>query len=680
MNLFGSNDAKGGSNRNQSTNDSDVAEAIADASHALMKFQNSCTGHFCGELHSNASATAQYVFLHTFLGDIPKSRQTAVRSYFHATQGADGGWPLYSGGNGDLSTTVEAYLALRLCGESRSSEVMTKAKSMIHELGGAERARSFTKLHLALLGQCDWRDVPKLPLVLALSPALSRQIACWARICAMPLVIIFAKRPTCNLSSLSSVVSELFLTQTKALQKEERSPATKIARSLSAIGRRCLHPVQVLRAVFIDAALRAAERWVIDHQESTGDFGGIFPGMAYAIIALVALGYPKRHTTIIRALEAIERFAIEEENQFRVQMTVSPVWDTALSIMALTDANRAVTTTEQPSISLSLPTSRGLNQGHAVQSFEVHDNKFPEIVRSVNWLLDRQTTTLGDGTRKRFTDRSGGWSMQFNNSYYPDLDCTAAAVIAIKRARTDDGERGEWALQRGLSWICSKQERDGGFAAFGVHNKLSVFNKLRFADHRAMLDRSCPDVTGRVLQALCEAGCSAEHPTVCRALSYLRQRQEHDGSWFGRWGICYLYGTGQVLAGLGALGLKSDSPEAFRAVLWLESVQNSDGGWGEDPQADRDPAFRGRGASTASQTAWALLGLIAIGRADTPAVARGITWLLEKRQPGSGWEESAYTGAGFPGFVYFRYRLYSAHFPLAALARYQTAMRSGALT
>jgi squalene-hopene/tetraprenyl-beta-curcumene cyclase len=663
-------------------------QAISRAQNALLSLQDPEEGYFWAELEANVSLTAEYVMLHRWLGTHTAAREAEVRAHLLATQGPDGGWPLYHGGPGDLSMTVEAYLALKICGEPADGAPMRRARELVLARGGAGAARVFTLIHLALMGQIGWGDVPAMPAWFVLIPRLKYELSSWARSCFVPLTVLFARKWQHALPA-EHRIDELF------------APGGRVGPARGGgLGRRAfwyldraLRRLDALPVAPLEgAALRAAERWILARQDEPGDWAGIYPAMAYSVMALRALGHPLDHPSIRKGLEAIERFGIREGGTFRVQSCVSPVWDTALSLVALGDAGldpalRAPAAAPPSARWLDrarrwpqpLPVDHRGRNGHCHFEFPVRrDGPHPDLARAARWLLDRQIARPGDWAVKNRRGSPGGWAFEFVNDHYPDVDDTIAVLLALHRVETPFEAKKRGAMDRGLAWVLSMQCRDGGFAAFDVDNDLAILDHMPFADHGAMLDPSCPDITGRVLQLLGELGHGPDHPAAARAIAFLRRRQKEDGSFHGRWGVARVYGTGHALQGLGAMGLGRADPMVDRAVRWLEGAQNADGGWGESVVADVDPSYRGGHPSTASQTAWALLGLVAAGQARSEAARRAAAWLLGAQRPDGGWDEEAFTGTGFPGHFYIRYHLYRLHFPLSALARYRAAIGGAA--
>jgi squalene-hopene/tetraprenyl-beta-curcumene cyclase len=497
---------------------------------------------------------------------------------------------------------------------------MQRARQLILSQGGLTNARVFTKIFLALFGQYDWRGIPVIPPELIFLPRSFYinvyEFSSWSRSVIIPLSILFAKKPLCALPRAYHV-EELFVeppgSARYAMPRRERGLNwetffVSLDKLLKASEK---YASQTLR----EAAMRRAEQWTLEHQDHTGDWGGIMPAMMNSVLALVSLGYGLDSPPVAKGLEAIERFGIETAETFRLQSCVSPVWDTVLSVTALADT--------------------GLPRTH------------PDLRRAVQWVVSKQVLREGDWKVKNRRGQPGGWAFEFNNDFYPDNDDTAAVLIALYKAGLPDEEKGE-VLQRGLKWLLSMQCDDGGWGAFDVNNNKAILNKIPFADLESMLDPSTSDLTGRALELLGLIGFPRTHPIVARALRFVQNDQEPDGSWYGRWGVNYIYGTCHVLCGLRAVGEPMDQPYIRRAVQWLLLHQNADGGWGESCRSYEDPAHRGIGASTASQTAWALMGLLAAGAVRHEAVRRGVQFLLQTQTAEGTWDEPEFTGTGFP--------------------------------
>ena len=618
------------------------------SSQAYILSQQHPDGHWVGELESNTTLTSEYILFCHFVGCVDERRQAKCVQYLLSEQQTDGGWTLYYGGPSDLSTTIEAYFAMRVAGVPPEIPPMQRARQCIHTLGGLSQARVFTKIFLALFGQFDWRGIPVIPPEIIFLPSSFYiniyEFSSWSRSVIIPLTILFAKKPICPLPPSCQVEEELFVeppgSGRYALKRREKGLSWELLfvmlDGLLKVSEK--YTSHTLR----ETALRRAEQWTLEHQDQTGDWGGIMPAMMNSVLALVSLGYGPTSRPVAKGLEAIERFGIEEQDTFRLQACVSPVWDTVLSVTALMDA--------------------GLPRTHA------------PVRKAMTWLLGKQVLCEGDWRVKNRRGQPGGWSFEFYNDFYPDNDDTAAVLIALHKAGLPEEEKGE-AMQRGLRWLLSMQCDDGGWGAFDVNNNKVLLNKIPFADLESLLDPSTSDLTGRVLELLGLIGFPRTHRIVERAVQFVRRNQDADGAWYGRWGVNYIYGTCHVLCGLHSLGENMRQPYIRRAVEWLIEHQNTDGGWGESCRSYEEPdRYRGVGASTASQTAWALMGLLAAGIVRHQAVVRGVDFLLRTQTDSGTWYEPEFTGTGFPKHFFIKYHMYQHYFPLMALSRYRQSL------
>ena len=611
----------------------DAAATLTRATKALLGLQHE-EGWWKGELETNVSMDAEDLLLRQFLSIRTEEDTAESARWIRANQREDGTWANYYGGPGDLSTTIEAYVALRLAGDPPDAPHMAAASAFVRDRGGIERARVFTKMWLALFGKWPWDDLPVLPPELVfLPPWVPLNIydfGCWARQTVVALTIVGTYRPR---RDLGVEVDEL---RSGLPPRPLRPPLTwegALERADVLARRYARRPVRVLR----EAALREAERWIVERQEADGGWGGIQPPWVYSIIALHLRGYALTHPVLRVALEGLEGFTIRDEKGRRLEACQSPVWDTALAVVALAEAD--------------------LEPGD------------PSLRVAARWLVGEEVTVEGDWRVRRPNLAPGGWAFEFANDNYPDIDDTAEVVLSLLRCDEDD--RG--SVERATRWVLGMQCRDGGWAAFDADNTRTLCRKLPSCDFGEIIDPPSADVTAHVVEmlaALEAGGRPADAAAMGRGVAWLLANQEPDGSWFGRWGANYLYGTGAAVPALVAAGVPATHPAVRRAVEWLDACQQDDGGWGEDLRSYDDPAWSGKGASTASQTAWALLTLLAAGEHDRPSTRRGVEFLCATQRGDGTWDEPWFTGTGFPGDFYINYHLYRLVFPVTALGRF----------
>jgi squalene-hopene/tetraprenyl-beta-curcumene cyclase len=608
---------------------SSAERALALARDHLLSRQDPA-GWWKAELETNVTMDAEDLFLREFLGVREPEPSERSAAWIRSQQRPDGTWANFHGGPGDLSTTVEAYVALRLVGDAPDEEHMHRAVAFVQEAGGVEAARVFTHLWLALFGLWSWAELPALPPEITLLPRRVPldiyDFACWARQTIVALTVVSAHRPVVP---VAFGIGELRTGRPRSPAAGSRPWLARLDRVLRIYERR---PVRALRRL----ALRRAERWIVRRQEADGSWGGIQPPWVYSLIALRVRGYALDHPVMRAGLEGLDGFVIEDERGRRLEACQSPVWDTALAVVGLADAGVAP------------------------------DD--PALVRAADWLLGEEVRVRGDWAVRRTVLAPGGWAFEFENDTYPDVDDTAEVVLALRRVAHPEPGRVEAAIGRAVDWTLGMQCTGGGWGAFDVDHDQRLCRELPFLDFGEVIDPPSADVTAHALEML-TAERRVPAQSRRRASNWLLSEQEPDGSWFGRWGVNHVYGTGAAVPALVADGVAHDHLAVRRAVRWLEEHQNPDGGWGEDCRSYRDPAWIGRGESTASQTAWALLALVAADE-RTPAVERGVAWLVERQTADGTWAEPQYTGTGFPGDFLINYHLYRHVFPLMALGRY----------
>jgi squalene-hopene/tetraprenyl-beta-curcumene cyclase len=586
-------------------------------------------GWWKGELETNVTMDAEDMLMRQFLGIREPVGTAETANWIRSQQREDGTWGTFYGGPGELSTTVEAYTALKLAGDPADADHMVKARQFVLDSGGVENSRVFTRIWLALFGEWSWDRLPVLPPEMILLPKWFPlniyDWGCWARQTVVPLTIVGSMRPQ---RPLGISVAELKTGRPDKPFEPALSWAGFFQRLDKVLHLHAKLPYKPLR----EYSIRMGLKWILERQEADGGWGGIQPPWVYSILALHLRGYPLDHPVLKKAFDGLDSFTIKENGLRRLEACQSPVWDTALAVTALLDAG--------------LPPDDPVLKGAA------------------NWLLDEEVTVRGDWAVRRPSLPPGGWAFEFENDNYPDVDDTAEIVLALRRMLPAD----EPAVRRAVEWTIGMQSKDGGWGAFDADNTRTLAEKLPFCDFGAVIDPPSADVTAHVVEMLAHEGL-ADHQPARRGIKWLLDNQEADGSWFGRWGANHVYGTGAVVPALIAAGLPTVHPAIRRAVKWLERHQNADGGWGEDLRSYRDKSWVGRGDSTASQTAWALLALLAAGERGA-ATERGIRWLVATQRDDGTWDEPQFTGTGFPGDFYINYHLYRLVFPLTALGRY----------
>ena len=631
-----------------------VTPAIAHARRWLLAAQHD-EGYWEGELEGDSILQSEYILLLAYLGRHESQEARQAARYLLRQQLPDGGWAIYPGGGVEASASVKAYFALKLTGHAASAAEMQRARRAILAHGGADAVNSFTRFYLALLGQIPYAQCPAVPPEFLLLPdwfpVNLYSISSWSRTMLVPLAIMSAYRPVRAIDPRLGI-RELFL-RAPADWPALRCPGLKggtgplswdrFFRLVDVCAKRCQrHRLLPLRR----RAVAKARRWMLQRFAGSDGLGAIFPPIVWSVVALRCLDYAEDSPEVHYCLDQLRRLMIEQDDTLRLQPCRSPVWDTAIALRALAAAD---------------------------------GGERARTDRAVEWLLDKQIDRHGDWSR-RVAAEPGGWCFEHANDFYPDLDDTSMVVMALAEqyiaASAAPGDRSEtWtrmtsAIARAEQWMLAMQNRDGGWGAFDRDNDAEFLCYVPFADHNAMIDPSTPDLTGRVLESLGCLGRRVGDAAADRAVAYLRRTQEPDGSWFGRWGVNYIYGTWQVLAGLAAVGVHRGDPLMIAGAEWLLAHQQPAGGWGESPETYTNPSLRGQGNSTPSQTAWAVLGLLSAGLRDHPATHRGIRWLIERQRPDGSWDEPEFTGTGFPRVFYLRYHLYRIYFPLLALARW----------
>ena len=626
-------------------------EASVDRAAAALAAVQRDDGHWVFELEADATIPAEYVLLRHYLGEpVDSALEGKIGRYLRRIQSADhDGWPLFHGGDFDVSATVKAYFALKMIGDPTDAPHMARARAAIHAAGGAEAVNVFTKIQLALFGAGSWSVVPTMPVELILLPRwfpvhLSK-MSYWARTVIVPLLVLSAKRPMAR-NPLGIRVDELYTGR----------PAP--------LGTQAADAKRIWRAVFgaLDVVLKRVDRFwpkqtraravqacvdfVVTRLNGEDGLGAIYPAMANSVMMFDCLGYAPDHPHRAIARQSVEKLLVVKEDEAYCQPCVSPVWDSALAAHAMLEAGGPA------------------NEARAMAALD--------------WLKPLQELEVkGDWADVKPDVRPGGWAFQYANAHYPDLDDTAVVVMAMARARGLAGDRFDEAVARGTEWTVGLQSRDGGWGAFDADNSYHYLNNIPFADHGALLDPPTADVSARCVSMLAQLGEPRDSARMQAAIGYLTREQESDGSWFGRWGVNYIYGTWSALCALSAADLGPDHPAMRKGADWLLSIQNEDGGWGEDCRSYAlDYTGYTPAPSTASQTAWALLGLMAAGAVDHPAVARGVAWLADHQDNDGLWGQDVYTGGGFPRVFYLRYHGYPKYFPLWAMARYRNLKRS----
>ncbi|MFC5911425.1 squalene--hopene cyclase [Streptacidiphilus monticola] len=603
----------------------------------LLSLQNDA-GWWKGNLETNVTMDAEDLLLRQFLGILTEEQTRATAEWIRSQQQPDGTWATFFGGPAELSTTIEAYVALKLAGDDITAPHMKLASKWIREQGGIAASRVFTRIWLALFGWWPWEKLPELPPEVIFLPRKAPlniySFGCWARQTIVPLTVVSAHRPVrpapFDLDELHADPNDPYPTRPTPPIHTLDGFFIRLDKALHYYHRM---PVKSLRRL----ALQQATRWIVERQEADGCWGGIQPPAVYSLIALHLEGYDLNHPVMKAGLAAFDRFTVHTDEGHRwIEACQSPVWDTCLATVALADA--------------------GLPADH------------PALVSAAEWMLGEEVGRKGDWAVQRPGLPAGGWAFEFDNDNYPDIDDTAEVILALRRVALDEPARSAAAIRRGVDWVLGMQSKNGAWAAFDVDNTSTLPNKLPFCDFGEVVDPPSADVTAHVVEMLAADG-RARDPRTRRGIDWLLREQEEDGSWFGRWGTNYIYGTGSVVPALIAAGIRPEHSSIRRAVNWLEEKQNADGGWGEDMRSYQDRSWAGKGKSTASQTAWALMALLAAGE-EGETVDRGIRWLAQTQLEEGTWDEPEFTGTGFPWDFSINYNLYRLVFPITALGRY----------
>ncbi|MDE3181747.1 MAG: squalene--hopene cyclase [Acidobacteriota bacterium] len=614
--------------------------SIDSAAQHLLSLQQE-PGYWVGELEADTTLESDYIFFLDIIGKASPARIARLASTIRREQLPDGGWNIYAGGPSELNATVKAYFALKLAGDSPGAAHMAAACRRAIDLGGLEQTNSYTRFYFALCGKIGWDKVPAMPPELMLLPRWFfvnvYRMSSWTRGILVPLTVLFARKPAWRLPA-GAGVDELWKDPKRAVPAFRWDSQVFSWRNFFQLVDRLLKlyealPWKPLRAI----AYRRACEWLLEHLERSEGMGAIFPAMLNATLALVAMGYPPDHPLTARERRYLAQFEIEGNDAIHLQPCLSPVWDTALAVVALQEA--------------------GVPSEH------------PGLSRAVDWLIEEQILGPGDWQLKNPAAAPAGWAFEFRNDFYPDVDDTAFVLLALQSASLPGNSRLAGSIESGLKWVLSMQNRDGGWGAFDRDNDLTLLTRVPFADHNAMIDPSTPDLAARAVECLGRSGLGPSHPAVRRAVEYLRREQTEEGAWYGRWGVNYVYGTSGVLRALETVGLQHGEL-ALRGAAWLRSVQNEDGGFGESIASYDNPALKGMGESTASQTAWGLIGLLAAGSPRDPSALRAVNYLLDRQNAQGSWDEDLWTGTGFPRVFYLKYHLYRISFPLYALARF----------
>lgn len=626
---------------------SGIEAAMQRSREHLLSLQKA-DGHWAGELIVDTTLCSDYILYMHWAGNVDPVLEEKCVAHIRSRQRDDGGWNIYFEGPSEVNATIKAYFALKLAGHSPDAPYMAAARARALRLGGIPRMNTYAKLYLALLGQFPWESLPNIPAEIVLLPRWFPfnlyEISSWTRAMILPLALLNHLKPT-RLPAPGKRLDELYPDgiDPAALRPAKdrrwftlRNFFLSADRSLKWLDKHGLRPLR-------GRAIECAVEWLLPRMGSGSDgLAAVFPAMLNSIIAFQAMGYNNDHPVLAKAMRDFEGLFVDDEKGFRIQPCLSPVWDTAINLIALAESSLG----ECETCTIAME-------------------------KASTWLAEREVTIRGDWQYKNPHPQASGWAFEYRNDYYPDTDDTMMVLMALRFAPPGgDINRLHAIFGRAVPWLLSFQCKDGGWAAFDKDVTQHWLNAIPFADHNAITDPTCSDLTGRILEMLGTIGYDRHTPEVRRALCYLRNTQEPDGSWYGRWGINYIYGTWQVLRGVRSIGEPMDQPWLLQARHWLEMCQNPDGGWGETPATYDDPCLRGQGPSTPSQTAWALMGLCACGDASRPSIERGIEYLLRTQNADGSWDEPHTTGTGFPKVFYLSYDMYRNNFPLLALATY----------
>ncbi len=623
-----------------------VSQAIQSSQDYLLSLLKS-PGYWCFPLEADSTLVADYVMLMHYIEEVnPNLEKKAIRWILN-TQLEDGGWNIYHGGPSELNATVKCAFALQLAGFSREDGPLRRAEECLLRLGGLHKVNSYTRFYLGLFGQYPWQRIVSMPPELMFLPTSFYfniyEISSWSRAILVPMCIIWSHRPVKTPPPTVDCTTWWLPKPPRGYGKTLRDTFSwkTFFNTIDAIVKRS---DRFYSPFTRREALRRAETWMLEHIRRGGGLAAIYPAMLNAIIALDCLGYDRENPVLKNAMDEFMKLMVEQDDRLWFQPCFSPTWDTAIALAALQRS--------------------GMPGDH------------PQIQKAAEWLVDQEIQIKGDWQIKNPYGPAGGWAFEYDNDFYADTDDTAMVLMAIKDARIPFDNRRQSAIQRGIDWLLSMQSSDGGWGAFDVDNNKELLNMIPFADHNALLDPSTADVTARILEMFGEFGYDSKFSPAARAIAFLRNQQEPDGSWYGRWGVNYIYGTWQVITGLVKIGIPPSDPCIRRGVDWLMKVVHDDGGWGESCKTYNDPSLRGIGPSTPSQTAWAIMGLLNGGLVDHPVVERGIEYLIRNQRPDGGWDEEDFTGTGFPRVFYLRYTGYRNYFPLMALGRYRSLMGS----